>query len=169
MNGTQDKIYQYFERDPQLRVLFIFNDAWAAADLENAEWADGFRYVDFKGDWFTVKYQLDNEWKDDKVILMMHQPSPLQQKSLQASFPLMDVLTANMEYRSQDFAAFMQQYGIPDSDRQLVKFVEHNIQPLQAEKIHKLFAPYYADRSITTDKFVRGFLSSFMGQQHSRC
>ena len=165
MNGTQDKIYQYFERDPQLRVLFIFNDAWAAADLENAEWADGFRYVDFKGDWFTVKYQLDNEWKDDKVILMMHQPSPLQQKSLQASFPLMDVLTANMEYRSQDFAAFMQQYGIPDSDRQLVKFVEHNIQPLQAEKIHKLFAPYYADRSITTDKFVRGFLSSFMGQQ----
>jgi len=162
---VQDKIYQYFERDPELKVLFIFNNEFLAAELAGVEWRTGYRYVDFKGDWFTVKYNLDNDWQYDKVILMMHQPSPLQVKSLQATFPLMDLLVANMEYHSQDYAAFIQQNGLPDTDKTMVRFIEKNIQQLQSDKMQKLFAPYYQDKSITTDKFVRGFLSSYMGQQ----
>ena len=163
---VQDKIYQYFERDPELRVLFIFNNEnlWAD-DLEGLEWRTGYRFVDFKGDWFTMKYKLDNEWQYDKVILMFHQPSPLQVKSLQATFPLMDLLVANMEYQSQNYAAFIQQYGIPDTDKQLVRFVERNIDALQSAKMLRLLEPYYRDRSITTDKMIRGFISCFMGQQ----
>ena len=162
---VQDKIYQYFERDPELKVLFIFNNEFLAMELEGLEWRAGYRYVDFKGDWFTVKYNLDNDWQYDKVILMMHQPSPLQIKSLQATFPLMDLLVANMEYHSQDYAAFIQQNGLPDTDKKMVRFIERNIMQLQSDKMQKLFAPYYQDKSITTDKFVRGFLSSYMGQQ----
>ena len=162
---VQDKIYQYFERDPELKVLFIFNNEFLAAELADVEWRTGYRYVDFKGDWFTVKYNLDNDWQYDKVILMMHQPSPLQVKSLQATFPLMDLLVANMEYHSQDYAAFIQQNGLPDTDKTMVRFIEKNIMQLQSDKMQKLFAPYYQDKSITTDKFVRGFLSSYMGQQ----
>ena len=112
---VQDKIYQYFERDPELKVLFIFNNEFLAMELQGLEWRTGYRYVDFKGDWFTVKYNLDNDWQYDKVILMMHQPSPLQVKSLQSTFPLMDLLVANMEYHSQDYAAFIQQNGLPDN------------------------------------------------------
>ena len=162
---VQDKIYQYFERDPELKVLFIFNNEFLAMELEGLEWRAGYRYVDFKGDWFTVKYNLDNDWQYDKVILMMHQPSPLQVKSLQPTFPLMDLLVANMEYHSQDYAAFIQQNGLPDTDKKMVRFIERNIMQLQSDKMQKLFAPYYQDKSITTDKFVRGFLSSYMGQQ----
>ena len=161
----QDKIYQYFERDPELKVLFIFNNEFLAMELQEIEWRTGYRYVDFKGDWFTVKYRLDNEWQNDKVILLFHQPSPLEVKSLQASFPLMDVLAANMEYHSQDYAAFIQQNGLPDSDKQLVRFVERNIMQLQSDKMQKLFGSYYQDGSISYDMMVRGFLSSFMGMQ----
>ena len=75
MNGTQDKIYQYFERDPKLRVLFIFNNDFIVDELANSQWADGYEYVDSKGDWFTTKYKLDNEWKDKKIVLIMHQVS----------------------------------------------------------------------------------------------
>ena len=166
MNIVQQKIYDYFERDPELKVLFIFNNEnlWAD-DLEGLEWRAGYRFVDFKGDWFTMKYKLDNEWQYDKVILMFHQPSPLQVKSLQATFPLMDLLVANMEYQSQNYAAFIQQYGIPDTDKQLVRFVERNIDALQSAKMLRLLEPYYRDRSITTDKMIRGFISCFMGQQ----
>ncbi len=162
---VQDKIYQYFERDPELKVLFIFNNEFLAAELAGVEWRTGYRYVDFKGDWFTVKYNLDNDWQYDKVILMMHQPSPLQVKSLQATFPLMDLLVANMEYHSQDYAAFIQQNGLPDTDKTMIRFIEKNIMQLQSDKMQKLFAPYYQDKSITTDKFIRGFLSSYLGQQ----
>jgi len=142
---VQDKIYQYFERDPELKVLFIFNNEFLAAELAGVEWRTGYCYVDFKGDWFTVKYNLDNDWQYDKVILMMHQPSPLQVKSLQATFPLMDLLVANMEYHSQDYAAFIQQNGLPDSDKKMVRFIEKNIMQLQSDKMQ--------------------ILSSYMGQQ----
>ena len=165
MSAVQQKIYDYFDRDPELKVLFIFNNEFLAAELECLEWRTGYRYVDFKGDWFTVKYNLDNDWQYDKVILMFHQPSPLQVKSLQLSFPLMDLLVANMEYHSQDYAAFIQQYGLPDNDKKLVRFVERNIMQLLSDKMQRLFAPYYQDKSITTDKFVRGFISNYMGQQ----
>lgn len=164
MIATQEKIYAYFERDPKLKVLFIFNNEWIADELKDVEWPQGYRYVDFKGDWFTVKYNLDNDWKDERVILMVHQASPLQTKSLQTSFPLLDVLVANTEFRNQDYAAFIQQNHLPETDKELVRFVERNIMVLQSEKMQRLFAPYYADGSITTDKFVRGFLSSYLGQ-----
>ena len=160
-----DKIYTYFDREPDLKVLFIFNDEFLADELREVQWKEGYRFVDFQGDWFTVKYNLDNAWADDRVVLYFHQESPLQKKSLRENFPLLDVLTANMEYKSQDYTAFMQQYGLPDTDKPMVRFVERNIMALQSEKMLRLFAPYYQDRSISTDKLIRGFISSYMGVQ----
>ena len=166
MSELQKKIYDYFERDTELRVLFIFQDSvdiFTTAELESVEWKSGYRYIDFKGDWFTTKYRLDNDWQNDKIVIYCHQESPLRNKSLQASFPLMDVLAANMEYHSQDYAAFMQQYGLPANDGQLVRFVERNIISLQSDKMLRLFMPYYQEGSINHDIMVRGFISSFMG------
>ena len=163
MNELQKKIYDYFDRDTELRVLFIFQDSvdmFTTAELESVEWKSGYRYIDFKGDWFTTKYRLDNDWQNDKIVIYCHQESPLRKKSLQASFPLMDVLAANMEYHSQDYAAFMQQYGLPTNDLQLVRFVERNVISLQSDKMLRFFMPYYQDGSITHDIMVRGFISS---------
>ena len=69
MNISQKKIYSYFERDSQLRVLFIFNMPFVKEELSELEWTNGYRYIVFRGDWFTVKYRLENEWAKDKVIL----------------------------------------------------------------------------------------------------
>ena len=66
MNELQKKIYDYFDRDTELRVLFIFQDSvdmFTTAELESVEWKSGYRYIDFKGDWFTTKYRLDNDWQ----------------------------------------------------------------------------------------------------------
>ena len=166
MNELQKKIYDYFDRDTELRVLFIFQDSvdmFTTAELESVEWKSGYRYIDFKGDWFTTKYRLDNDWQNDKIVIYCHQESPLRKKSLQTSFPLMDVLAANMEYHSQDYAAFMQQYGLPTNDLQLVRFVERNVISLQSDKMLRYFMSYYQDGSITHDIMVRGFISNFMG------
>lgn len=165
MNALQKKIYDYFERDPMLKVLFIFDNGFMSIELENVDWLSGFKYIEFKGDWFTIKYNLDNLWQKEKVILLFHQPSPLKVKSLQASFPLMDILAANMEYHSQDYTAYIQQYGLPESDKKLCRFVEKNINQLQSDKILKLMMPYYKDRSISYDMMVRGFICSYLGLQ----
>lgn len=156
-----DKIYNYFDKSPDLKVLFIFNDEFLAMELAEAEWKEGYRYVDFKGDWFTTKYNLDTVWANEKVILYFHQESPLQRKSLQGQFPLLDVLTANMEYHHQDYVAYMQQYGLPSN---MALFVEKNIKQLQSDRMLRLLQSYYADRSITPEIAVRAFLSSYLGQ-----
>ena len=163
MNSIQEKIIAYFDRDPQLRVLFIFNDKWLADDLQHAEWPDGCRYVEFKEDWFTTKYKLDNDWQHERVIMMFEQPSPLKDKSLQEGFPLMDVLVANMEYHNQDYAAFMQQYNLPSA---MTKFVEKNIQQLQSDKLLQLLTPYYLNGSITEDMAVRGMICNYLGAKN---
>lgn len=162
MNTSQDKIYNYFEREPELKVLFIFHDEFLADELSVAEWKAGYRYIDFKGDWFTTKYKLDTEWANEKIILYFHQPSPLQVKSLQDKFPLLDVLVANMEYHHQDYAAYMQQHGLPSN---MITFVEKNIQQLQSDRMLRLLQSYYADGSISVDVAVRAFLSSYLSQQ----
>ena len=35
MSAVQQKIYDYFERDPELKVLFIFNNEFLAAELQS--------------------------------------------------------------------------------------------------------------------------------------
>ena len=156
-----DKIYSYFDKNPDLRVLFIFNDEFLAMELAEATWKEGYHYVDFKGDWFTTKYNLDTTWANEKVILYFHQESPLQRKSLQGQFPLLDVLTANMEYHHQDYVAYMQQYSLPSN---MALFVEKNIKQLQSDRMLRLLQSYYTDRSITPEIAVRAFLSSYLGQ-----
>jgi len=159
-NKLLDKITTYFDRDPELRVLFIFHDAWIADDLDRADWPEGYRWVRFAGDWFTTKYNLDHDWVNDKVVIYFPQLSPLEDKSARETFPLMDVLVANMEFHTQDAAAFMQQYNIPAN---MVNFVEKNIQQLQTPKMMRLLESYYRDGTITEDISVRAFISSYLG------
>ncbi|MDR0938241.1 MAG: PglZ domain-containing protein [Mediterranea sp.] len=158
----QNKIYTYFDRDPELKVLFVFDDEFIADELQPLEWKARYRYVEFQGDWFTTKYHLDTDWADEKVVLLFHQPSPLRIKSLQEKFPLMDVLTANAEYHHQDYTAFMQQYHLPP---QMTSFVEKNIAQLQADRMMRMLSSYYADGTITEEVAVRAFISSYMGTQ----
>ena len=160
MKNLQQKIYTYFERDPELRVLFIFDNGFKRDELQDVEWKEGFLYVEFKGDWFTTKYKLEHDWKDLKVILIFQQASPNEYKNMRESFPLMDCLVANMEYHDLDYVAFIQQYGLPES---MASFVSRNIDLLQTEKFLRLFAPDFKDGSFTEDKAVRGFISSFLG------
>lgn len=163
MSTIQDKIYTYFERNSELKVLSIFNNPFILAEIQDLNWNPGYRFVIFKGDWFTVKYNLDNDWANDKVIIYFNQASPLKKKSLAEKFPLMDVLVANMEYHNQDYAAFMQQYHLPQT---MATFAEKNIMQLQSDKMIKLLESYYVDGSINVDVAVRGFISSYLSQQH---
>ena len=44
MNTSQQKIYNYFEREPELKVLFIFNDVFLADELSVVGFQRGLVY-----------------------------------------------------------------------------------------------------------------------------
>ncbi len=165
MSALFNSIGQYFERDVELKVLFVFNEGLLSTikdELDKIDWPAGWRYVEFDGGWFTAKYKLDNEWAGDKVVLYMNMQSPLGSKDRMLKFPLLDVLTANAVYQRQNYAAFMQQYSLPKT---MTSFVMNYSQQMQGEAMMKLLKPMMSDGSINTDAAERAFISNFMGLQ----
>ena len=67
---VQDRIYKYFDIDPHLSVLFIFDPMGIQlSEYANMEWKEGYRFFAFDGAWFNLKYNLCHDWKNDKVVL----------------------------------------------------------------------------------------------------
>ena len=71
MNMVPERIYNYFERNPQLHVLFIFDRMnIIQTELEGVEWDALYVYKVFDGAWFNTKYAIENTWKDKRVVLL---------------------------------------------------------------------------------------------------
>lgn len=160
----QDKIYSYFDRNPRLHVLFVFDSDLAqtfTTELEEIEWQDGYRLVIFDNlSWFGIKYAIEHEWKDEKIILVFHSLSPSDSASV-TNFPLAGLLAANAEYRSESYEQFMQHYGIPDNFATLVK---NHVEEFDREKFAKLLRPYFSATEFTEDRVMRGLVSGYMGE-----
>ncbi len=158
---NQDKIYNYFERNPKLKVLFVFDPFGdLKSELSEWTWKDGYRYVPFDGGWFKTKYAIEHEWSDDKVILLFLQNNPSSNQQAMLEFPLMDVLAANMDLKVDDYAAFIQQYHIPPN---MTLFVQNHIAELQQAKVTKVMGAYYGTGEFTMDLANRGLLSAYLG------
>lgn len=158
---NQDKIYNYFERNSQLKVLFVFDPFGdLEVELSGWTWKDGYRYETFKGAWFKTKYAIEHEWKDEKVILLFRQNNPSVSQQSMLEFPLMDVLAANMDLKVDDYAAFIQQYHILPS---MATFVQSHITELQQAKVSKILGMYYNSTDFTLDVAHRGLLSAYLG------
>jgi len=155
--GLQDKIYQYFERNDGLHVLFIFDPSgMKGEELAGVQWPDGYRYLAPKGSWFNIKYLIDRDWADDRVVLYFPQLSPAQ---LKQEFPLMDLLKANMEYHDQDYAAFMQRHKLKSD---FSSYISNHVSELQSDKILALLEPHYQDGSFNIDLANRAFISAYL-------
>ncbi len=164
MANTIDKIYSYFNHNPQLRVLFIFDPLDSITmELMGIEWRSGFRHVEFDGkSWFNMKYHLETDWKDDKVVLVLHQMYPETPEQM-LEFPLLDLLVANATYREESYAEFMEQYGLPQS---MEIFVSNHIDELRQKKYADVLKAYYNPTDFTLDNICRGFISVYLKQKN---
>lgn len=132
----QERIYNYFERNPQLHVLFIFDKMdIIQTELEDVkDWADGYIYKVFDGAWFNTKYAIENTWKDKRLVLLFPVGTYPHSEEQQLQFPLLDILKANMEYKEDDYASFMQQYNLPERFRGLSRRTLQKSCPLKSRR-----------------------------------
>ncbi len=165
MKSVEEKIYNYFNLNPNLKVLFVFQDINLQTDLREIEWKDGYQYVEFQGDWFTCKYKLDTEWKDSRIVMYFNQQSPIGSTRSMENFLLLDVLKANMEYHADDYESyesFMQQNQLP---AEMAAFVQQNISLLQSGGVSKLLADHYQQHTINVDVATRGILTARLSKK----
>jgi hypothetical protein len=161
---VQDRIYSYFERNPQLHVLFIFDKMnIIQTELEEATgWADGYLYKVFDGAWFNTKYAIENQWKDKHVVLLFPTELYPMTEEQQLKFPLLDMLKANMEYKEDDYASYMQQYGLPEKFR---GFVRKNIGEMMSSRVSNILSGRVDGSSFSEDLVCRAFITNYMGEK----
>lgn len=155
--SIQDNIYNYFQLNPELKVLFVF-DSMVSSELEGMDWKDGYKAVRFDGAWFRTKYALENEWKDTKIILLFDRIAPTNEEV----FPLMDVLVANIEYKSESYEAFLQQHRLDAA--QYGAYIRKHIGELQLQKIDRILHDYYTPEIFNTDLANRGFITAYLSE-----
>ena len=160
---TQERIYNYFQRNPQLHILFIFDKANIIMnDLADCQWGTEYIYKVFDGAWFNTKYNIECTWKDKRVVLLFPLGTYPISEEQQLKFPLMDMLKANMEYKEEDYAAFMQQYNLPEKFR---GFISRHIGELMSNKINAMLKDRFTSEAFSKDVVIRGFISSYLGEK----
>ena len=160
---VQERIYNYFERNPQLHVLFIFDKMNINfTELEFAEWKDNYIYKVFDGAWFNVKYAIENTWKDKNVVLLFTDGTYPHTEEQMLKFPLLDMLKANMEFKEDDYESFMQQYNLPEKFR---LFIKNNVSEMQSTKISTMLTGHLTPETFSEDLVCRAFISSYLGEK----
>lgn len=161
---VQDRIYNYFERNPQLHVLFIFDkmDIIQSELKDVKDWSDGYIYKVFDGAWFNTKYAIENTWKDKRVVLLFPVGTYPHSEEQQLQFPLLDMLKANMEYKEDDYASFMQQYNLPE---RFHGFIKKNIAEIMSSKIQNILNGHIDSTIFSEDLICRAFISNYLGDK----
>lgn len=158
-----ERIYSYFERNPQLHVLFIFDKMnMNITELEPVTWPDNYVYKVFDGAWFNIKYNIENTWKNKNVVLLFPNIIYPNTENQMLKFPLLDILKANMEFKEDDYENFMQQYNLPEKFR---LFIKKNISEIQTTKISSLLTGYLSPETFNIDLVCRAFISSYLGEK----
>lgn len=159
---TIDRIYDYFKRNPQLHVLFLFDKGFLEGELAEVTWPVDSHYEVFDGCWFNAKYAIENTWADKKVVLLFRQPYAPQSEEEYLKFPLLDMLIANMEYKEDDYASFLQQYNLPLA---LGSFVNRNLNELRSAKVMSLIEGSLTPELFKEDLAIRAFITSYLGEK----
>ena len=160
---VQERIYSYFERNPQLHVLFIFDKMNINfTELELAEWPENYIYKVFDGAWFNIKYAIENTWKDKNVVLLFTDGTYPHTEEQMLKFPLLDMLKANMEFKEDDYESFMQQYNLPEKFR---LFIKNNVSEMQSTKISSMLTGHLSPETFSEDLVCRAFISSYLGEK----
>jgi hypothetical protein len=156
-----DKVKNYFNRKTDLRVLFIFDNGIQCYEQElppigDSRWPADFIYEVYDNRAFRIKYNLEHEWKEKKVVLLVKSAPPQDEKS-RLSFPLLDILVSNMEFKEDSAELFMQERGIKHD---FIEYVKRNVTKLQRKKNDDLLKDLYNE--ITTDMLNRSIISADM-------
>jgi conserved hypothetical protein TIGR02687 len=72
------------------------------------------------------------------------------------------MLMANMEYKEDDYASFMQQNGLPPKFN---SFVQRNVTELMSSKINTILSGQFSTDTFTEDLACRAFISSYLGEK----
>ncbi|MCX6265826.1 MAG: BREX-1 system phosphatase PglZ type A [Bacteroidetes bacterium] len=154
----QDKIKTYFNRNPQLKILFFFDP-----ERENEEEVklinmEGVQVEYAQNDWFNLKVKFNTIWKNQKVFLYLRMSSPQTQEDF-LNFPLLGLLKANKELRLDSIADFMEEFGLKSHQINLVK---KHIKELKYSQTQQVLRAWLNAANFEENKIQQGLFCVFL-------
>ena len=107
----QKKIEDYFERYPELRILFFFDEAREYEDEVKGLDLQDIHSEFWQNNPFSLKCKLVDELRSTKVLLYLPLKQPTTKDDFQ-DFPLTGLLLANKELQLDNVGAFMEEHGL---------------------------------------------------------
>ena len=154
----KERIQDYFNNHPNLRVLFFFDPEEAyLEEVKQLEFSD-IIVKHYNNTPFTTKYELVCELKTEKVFLYLPMASPQNQEAYH-NFPLMGLLLANKELQLDNVGEFMERYGLQRHQKNLVG---RYISELKYSGVQKVCEPLLSASQINETALQRGLLSAFL-------
>jgi uncharacterized protein (TIGR02687 family) len=154
----KEKIQDYFQRYPALRILFFFD--------ENEEYLEDVRSLEisdiqveyYANNPFSLKCKLVDELKDSKVLLYLPMAHPNTQDGYH-KFPLLGLLIANKELQLDNVGGFMEEFGLQRHQKSLVS---RYIKELKYSGVQEVCRPILTAANFEEPALQRGLVSAFL-------
>lgn len=153
------KVKDYFEKYPDLKVLFYFDPSGEyKTEIEN--WQEqGIHLVIAKDEQFGLKHRVEDELKDKKVFLYLTRAMPLGDE--RKLFALMDILTSNKVLHIDDVEEIVQEFELRSYQRALVAKYKDQLKIKKNKKtLSKILNPYDFDEQTLQKGLISCFLNS---------
>lgn len=118
--NLQEKITTYFQKHPDLRVLFFFDPDRESEQEVQQLTPDGYKVVFYNHNSFSLKLKFHDEWLNEKIFLYLPVKRPETHEEY-LRFPLLDLLVANRELRLDDVGELMDEFKLKAHHRLLVQ------------------------------------------------
>ena len=155
--SIQKKIKTHFDANPDLRVLFFFDETTEHRLLIDPLEVPDVTLLVADRSLFKVKVDLEQDLVDKKVLLYF--PSPRPEGEAQKSFIFLDLLLANKELLLDDVADFMDEYKLLPHQRPLAK---RYIKDLKLKKNQKVLAKILTQTDFREKEVVKGLICCYL-------
>ncbi len=122
----QKKFQSCFSKNPQLRILFFFDEGGDYLEEIRQMPLNDIRIAEFDGRWLHWKIELNREQHTKTVLYFQRKRPETQDERL--NFPLLDLLMSNRELRLDNVAEFMDTYQLQLHQQSLVSLYMVELQ-----------------------------------------
>lgn len=148
-----DKVIQTLTQSEK-NILFYFDtDGSKKEELTTIENA-GIKVVEVTQNYFELKYKLEMEWSAEKVFL--YHPFAKPEGKKVKKYPLLDLLSANIELKLDEVSEFIAEYKLPEYHTNVVT---KYFKLLKTKSNQKKLARILDPENFNEDNLKRGLLS----------
>jgi uncharacterized protein (TIGR02687 family) len=148
-----DKVIQTLTQSEK-NILFYFDtDGSKKEELTTIENA-GIKVVEVTQNYFELKYKLEMEWSAEKVFL--YHPFAKPEGKKVKKYPLLDLLSANIELKLDEVSEFIAEYKLPEYHTNVIT---KYFKLLKTKSNQKKLARILDPENFNEDNLKRGLLS----------